>query len=208
MSEQNPYEKLGLTEDASFEEIQEAKKRLTQEHNGDRKLLEGIEAAYDAILMDRLKMRQEGKIPVPERIRYPEKLSQPPPSFTAVPVSRTPGWLQRLLDSPTRSDIIWTSGVYLFLSALIALSTPTSASTLPIALAFGVGFNFYFLNRKERKFGRSVLLTLAGLFAGIGLGTLLVAGLPTLIANIGFMPDKVLTLVTFIILWVIATFIR
>ncbi|HEY9891193.1 MAG TPA: CPP1-like family protein, partial [Candidatus Sericytochromatia bacterium] len=75
MSDQNPYEKLGVTEDASFDEIQDAKGRLLQQHRGDQKLIESVEAAYDAIIMDRLRMRQEGKIKVPERIRFPEKLS-------------------------------------------------------------------------------------------------------------------------------------
>ena len=65
MSDQNPYEKLGVTEDASFDEIQDAKGRLMQQHRGDQKLVESVEAAYDAIIMDRLRMRQEGKIKVP-----------------------------------------------------------------------------------------------------------------------------------------------
>ena len=45
MSDQNPYEKLGVTEDASFDEIQDAKGRLMQQHRGDQKLLESVEAA-------------------------------------------------------------------------------------------------------------------------------------------------------------------
>jgi len=58
MSEQSPYEQLGVTLDASFDEIQEARDRLKQQYSGEIKLLQSIEAAYDAILMDRLKMRQ------------------------------------------------------------------------------------------------------------------------------------------------------
>ncbi|WP_179139837.1 CPP1-like family protein, partial [Brachyspira hyodysenteriae] len=62
MSEQNPYEKLGVTQDATFDEIQDARSRLLQQYSGDPKHLEIVEAAYDTILMDRLRMRQEGKI--------------------------------------------------------------------------------------------------------------------------------------------------
>jgi len=79
MSDQNPYEKLGVSEEASFDEIQDARNRLFEQHSGDAKHLEVIEAAYDAILMDRLRMRQEGKIKVPERIRFPELRVQSPP---------------------------------------------------------------------------------------------------------------------------------
>jgi hypothetical protein len=77
MSEQSPYEQLGVTIDASFDEIQEARDRLTDQHSGERQVVESIEAAYDAILMDRLRMRQEGKIKVPERIRFPERQAPP-----------------------------------------------------------------------------------------------------------------------------------
>ncbi len=87
MSDQNPYEKLGVSEDASFDEIQEARNRLLEQHGGDGKNLEMIEAAYDAILMERLRMRQEGKIKVPERIRFPEMRVQSLPKESQHPSS-------------------------------------------------------------------------------------------------------------------------
>ena len=59
MSEQNPYEQLGVTEESSFEEIQEAKQRLVQQYQNDSKIVELIESAYDSVLMDRLRMRQD-----------------------------------------------------------------------------------------------------------------------------------------------------
>ncbi|WP_017804012.1 CPP1-like family protein, partial [Nodularia spumigena] len=85
MSDQNPYEKLGVSEDASFDEIQDARNRQLEQYNGDAKSLELIEVAYDAILMDRLRMRQEGKIKVPERIRFPELRVQLPAKDSPTP---------------------------------------------------------------------------------------------------------------------------
>ncbi len=99
MSSQNPYEQLGVTEASSFDEIQDARNRLFAEYEGDRKQLESIEAAYDAVLMDRLRLRQEGKIKVPDRIRFPEKMVQPAPAPAPSPVSNGPSWLQRLIDT-------------------------------------------------------------------------------------------------------------
>jgi hypothetical protein len=72
----------------------------------------------------------------------------------------------------------------------------------------GVGCNVYFLNRKERQLGRAVLLTLAGLLVGVGLGTLLGGLLTAQLAPIGFTTEKFATLVTFIILWLISSFLR
>ncbi|NES69281.1 MAG: molecular chaperone DnaJ, partial [Okeania sp. SIO2D1] len=48
MSDLSNYQQLGLTEDASFDEIQAAKERLKQQHSGDQKVIENIEAAYDS----------------------------------------------------------------------------------------------------------------------------------------------------------------
>ncbi|MFE1748919.1 CPP1-like family protein [Coleofasciculus sp. H7-2] len=207
MSEQNPYEKLGLSEDATFEEIQEARSRLVQEHHGEKELLEAMETAYDAILMERLRMRQEGKIKVPERIRFPERAIAPPPTFAPTPVNRSPAWLQNLIDTPSLQEVAWPSGLFLALSG-ITVYPATNDSMLPLNMALGAGLTLFLVNRKERKFGRALLLTLFGLFVGIGLGTLLNNVLMTPISNIGLTPDKFVTLVTFIILWLVSSFLR
>lgn len=208
MSDQNPYEKLGVTEDASFDEIQDAKGRLMQQHRGDQKLVEAVEAAYDAIIMDRLRMRQEGKIKVPERIRFPEKLSQSPPNFTQVPVNRSPAWLQRLWDTPTPADLIWPAVTFLLLSGVTIFYRASDESILPLVLALGVGCNVYFLNRKERQFGRAVLITLVGLIVGVGLGTVLGGLLKEQLTTIGFTAEKFSTMVTFFLFWLISSFLR
>lgn len=206
MSDQNPYEKLGVTEDASFDEIQDAKGRLMQQYRGDPKLLETVEAAYDAIIMDRLRMRQEGKIKVPERIRFPERLPQPPLSVSQASTNSSPAWLQRLLDTPTKADMLWPAVVFVILSGLTVLYS--DESILPLAVALGFGGSIYFLNRKEQKFGRALLLTLAGLLLGVGLGTVLGGALEAQITAIGLTIEKLATLVTFLLLWLISSFLR
>lgn len=207
MSEESFYEKLGVKEDASFEEIQEARKRQVQQHSGDQKRLELIEAAYDAILMDRLKMRQEGKIKVPERIRFPEKVSPAPSSFAPTPVKRSPAWLQRLIDTPSVTDVLWPTALFSLLSILVFFYPANDPTNLPLAVAFGVGLTLVLVNRKERQFVRAVLLTVAGLLVGIGLGTGLWSLIPQIV-NSGLTIEKFDTLVTFFILWLIGSFLR
>jgi hypothetical protein len=206
MSDQSPYEKLGVREDASFDEIQDAKGRLMQQHRGDQKVVEAVEAAYDAIIMERLRMRQEGKIKVPERIRFPERVTQAPPSFTPAPVNRSPAWLQRLWDTPTPPELIWPAVSFLLLSGLTIFYPDRDGSVLSLTLALGFGCSIYLLNRKERLLGRAVLLTLAGLLVGFGLGTLLSGLLPAQVVMID--PLKFATLVTFLVLWLISSFLR
>ncbi len=206
MSSQNAYEQLGVTEASSFEEIQDARNRLFTQHQGDRKQLESVEAAYDAVLMDRLRLRQEGKIKVPDRIRFPEKVTPPPPSPPSAPTGQATAWLQRLVDTPTRSDILIPAGVLTALSALVIVVP--SSNVLQMALILGMGASFYFLYRKERKLGRTVLLGLTGLVLGFLAGGVLGSLLPALVASIGLSTEVFASVVTFFVLWLVSSFLR
>lgn len=201
MSDKSAYERLGLDENASFDEIQEARNRLVQEHAGDRKQVEAIETAYDAILMDRLRLRQEGKIKVPDRIRFPERLVEPPPEFAPTSVKKTPDWLQRLLDTPSRGDILLPAAVFVG-TGLLSLSVPS------MGLALGVGASLYFLNRKEHKFGRAFLLTLIGLVIGVVFGLQIGQFIAPQLAQISLAAESFAALITFVFLWLISSFLR
>lgn len=201
MSDKNPYERLGLDEDATFDEVQEARNRLMQEHAGDRKQIEAVETAYEAILMERLRLRQEGKIKVPDRIRFPERLADPPPDFTPAPAKQTPGWLQRLIDTPSRNDILLPAALFVG-NGLLGLAAPA------LSLALGVGCSLYFLNRKEHKFGRAFLLTLIGLVVGVVVGLQIGQFLLPQLNQISLPLESFAALVTFFVLWLISSFLR
>jgi len=202
MNEQNSYETLGLTESSSFEDIQEARDRLIEECAGDRKRAEAIEAAYDAILMERLRLRQEGKIKVPDRIRFAESAAEPLPSKPAIPAPARPEWLTQLVDTPDRNEVLWP-GLTFSVLCLLGLYAPS------LALALGVGATIYFLNRKEHKFWRSVLLTVAGLAVGFAVGLSLAQGLMASGLQWAWAtPDVVTALITFIALWLLSSFFR
>jgi hypothetical protein len=208
MSDQNPYEKLGVSEDASFDEIQDARNRQLEQYNGDAKSIELIEVAYDAILMDRLRMRQEGKIKVPERIRFPELRVQSPAKETPNPPQQSPAWLQRMRDQPSPRDILLPGAWYLGLSSMSLLTPSPGGQVLQLALVLGVGVSIYFLKRKEDKFGRAVLLTLVGLIVGLIAGGLIANWLLPQINLAQISSDQFSTVLTFILLWLITSFLR
>lgn len=201
MSDTNPYDRLGITEESSFDEIQDAKSQLIQECGNDRKQIETIEAAYDAILMDRLRLRQEGKIKVPDRIRFPERLVEPPSEYTPTLTKQSPDWLQRFIDTPSRNDILVPAGLFLGAS-LLSISAPS------LALALGVGFSLYFINRKENKFGRAFLLTIVGLIVGIVLGLQIGGLIAESLAATPVTMEAFASIVTFIVLWLFSSFLR
>jgi hypothetical protein len=203
MSGNSHYELLGVNENSSFDEIQEARNNLLAEQGGDRKQTEAIEAAYDAILMDRLRLRQEGKIKVPERIRFPERLVEPPPDFAPSAPQQASGWLKSLFDKPVVSDLVMPGGMFLGLGALgFLLGNPT----LPLAL--GVGLCLYFLNQKERKFMRSFLLTMGGLVVGCVVGLQLSALLASQLAAVPVAAETFAAGVALVVLWIVSSFLR
>jgi FtsH-binding integral membrane protein len=96
---------------------------------------------------------------------------------------------------------VWPAGLFIGLSAL---SIPAAA----LALAVGVGVSLYFLNRKEKKFGRAILLTLIGLIIGIVVGLQIDSLFPLQIATIGLEAESFAAIVTFFILWLVSSFLR
>ena len=214
MSEKNHYETLGLDENSSFEEIQDARNRLLKKHSGDRKQAEAIEMAYDAILMDRLRLRQEGKIKVPDRIRFPERPKEMLPQSLSKPTPQAPNWLQQFLDNPSQNEILWPAIAFSGVAILGLLDNPEPGqmSSLPaIALSLGVIFCIYFLSRKENKFFRSLGLTFGGLVVGVVFGRLLSDLVVGPVSNLGLgqitsQGFEVFT--TAFLLWLISSFLR
>ena len=208
MSEQNPYEQLGVTENSSFEEIQAAKKRLFEQYGNDSAVLETVEIAYDSIIMDRLRLRQEGKIKVPEKIRFPERNLEKSIKMPQIVKEDSAVWLQELIDTPSQADILWPTGIFLTLSAIAVFAQNGGASILPLLMALGFIANIYFLNRKEGRAGRAFLISFLALFAGIALGT----GLANLLLSQGGITtlgqDRFASTVTFCLFWLVSCFLR
>ena len=205
MSAQSPYDKLGVSEGATFEEIQTARAQLVEELAGDQRKISEVEAAYDSVLMERLRLRQEGKIKVPDRIRFPEKLVQPAPAATPTTAAKSTQWLKSLVDQPAGKDIAFPGIAMAGLGTLVYFY-PT-AQVLQVAMALATGTTLYFTYRKERKLGRSILLGVTGLLLGFTLGgiayTLLLPYFPMLPGN-----EIVISLVTFLVLWLVSSFTK
>ncbi|MFK8183670.1 MAG: CPP1-like family protein [Phormidesmis sp.] len=214
MSEQNVhYETLGLTEASSFEEVQSARKRLVADYEDSPQKKETVEAAYDAILMERLRLRQEGKIKVPDRIRFAEKQAKPTVSSSpgiGLPEGGGSQWFSDLIDQPeSSSELLWPSivfGALAGISWLVASPDSLGAST---ALGIGMMCAIYFLNKKTRKLWRSLGLTSAALFVGLGLGLIVVQVLSSQGTTLDdAQVSSLATSITLLVLWFVTGFLR
>ncbi|GJD06019.1 hypothetical protein Gasu2_04600 [Galdieria sulphuraria] len=81
--ELNPYRSLGVSEDASYEEVEAAYQRLVKKYQGNEKQLIKLEMYKDKIFEDQLRARMEGRTRVkvkesPAERRLSQKRFQPP----------------------------------------------------------------------------------------------------------------------------------
>lgn len=206
MTEQNPYNQLGVAENASFDEIQSAKQRLSEQYQNDMQQLHKIESAYDAIIMDRLRMRQEGKIKVPDGIRFAEKVPETPQAMVSDPTTNYGQSLSAWFTKPEGNTLSLSSSLFGSLS-LLTLLAPFVVTPSPSSFFLSLGFfaNLYLGNRKDNKFFRSILFSLLGLCLGLLLG----AGLASL--HLPFFTlsiDDLSVLTTLVCFWIISNFLR
>jgi hypothetical protein len=210
----SPYERLGIAPDASFDEVQAARDRRLEAVGDDPQARARVEADYDAVLMERLRERQQGRVSSaalsaskreelkPAAVRAPSRPSLPAlPALPQLPggkLSRPSFALPRLslAEGRERWFPLLADGVLV----LLLLVTPAGSAELLLALATGV--TVVNLQRRNGRFlaavGWSFLLLSVGLLLGGGLAQLLdpslPLGLPLALEQVQSLPALILLL--------------
>lgn len=207
----DPYQQLGISVDASFDDVQAARQARLADLGDDALARARVEAAYDAILMNRLRERQQGRVSTAARSASQREQASPPPQSRAAGASlpRLPqlpvGSLKRpALALPALAMAsgreLWfpliTSGVLLLL--LFALSAPPAELLLSLA-TLATLLN---LQRRSGRFLASLGWSMALLSLGLLLGSLISGsldptmplGLPITLQQVESLPALVLLL--------------
>lgn len=210
----SPYELLGIAPDASFDEVQAARDSTLAAVGDDPQARARVEAAYDAVLMERLRERQQGRVSSaalsaskreevkPVVARTPSRPALPAlPSLPQLPGAKLPRpsfTLPSLQLAEGRGRWFPLAG-HGALLVLLLLTPPGSAQVL-LALATGVTVvnlqrrNGHFLAAVGWSFALlSVGLLIGGLFAQL-LHPSLPLGLPLGIEQVQSIPALVLLL--------------
>jgi len=199
----SPYERLGIAVDASFEAVQAAKQERLAEVGENPQARARIEAAYDAVLMDRLKERQQGKVSSAalnasqrEAVRPAAAPSPPRPSLPPLP---------KIADLP-RPTVALAQGRERWLplavaAGLLGLLLLAPARTAELVLAFATLLTTFALQRRGSRLlvaaGWSVLLLSLGLLLG---GLLLSVIDPSLPLGLPLAPQQVQALPALVVL--------
>jgi len=176
-----PYERLGITPEASFDAVQQARNARLLEAGEDPLARSRVEAAYDAVLMDRLKERQQGKVSTAARSASVKEQQQatPPPRL---PLPAVPKVTLPRVSAPSFSASSFSliegqdrwfalAGSGLLLTLLLLLPTPPAELLLALATALCV----VCLQRRRRRLLAAVGWGFGLLTLGLTLGGLLVA---------------------------------
>ena len=180
------YQQLGIQEDASFDAVQRAKTRKLAACGDDSQAKAQVEAAYDAVLMDRLKRRQAGHLSseaasaseqearATTLLRFPAlprlpRLLMPPGDLSADELKTRIGWP---VFSLAEGQQLWLPlCVYSGLLAWVFVF-PITTEALSLSLSIGASTMIVTLLWRGSGFMRSVLWGLAGLVVGILFGFL------------------------------------
>ena len=209
----NPYERLGISPDASFDDVQAAKQARLAEVGEDPMSRARIEAAYDAVLMERLKDRQQGKVSTAALNASQREAAKPAakpaaakpvlPSLPSLPALPRPALnlsapaLPRLALAEGRERWFPVAGGAVLLGILLL----SPAANAELVLAFATVLTVVNLQRRLGRLlpavGWSVLLLSAGLL----LGGLLVSAIdPSLPLGLPLAPPQVQSLPALVLL--------
>ena len=217
---EDPYTRLGLSQDATFEQVQAAKARCIADVDGDDQARARVEAAYDAVLMARLRGRQQGQVSpaaatASQREEGVGSASLTGPSFPGTSV------LQRLrtnLPDPSQSlasltpqwSLVEGQGRLVRVIAGIAGLGLLVVSVASVQLVLALACIGVFLSqvRRGRRPLASLGWTLLALLVGLVVGSLFTIALsPTALQQLSITPAQIQALPAAVLLWLAALFL-
>lgn len=184
----NPYTLLGIAPQSTFEEVQAARQAKLDAVGDDPLARSKVEAAYDAVLMDRLKERQQGRVSSAARSASQKETLPTPARPSLAQLTNLPSLsIPRIGGGASKpgqplSFSLATGRERLFplishgLLLVLALGFPGTAPDALLALAALT--TLVNLQRRNGTFGRSVGSTVLLLALGLGLSQLLLMVLP------------------------------
>ncbi|KAL7131432.1 hypothetical protein ABFS83_12G002700 [Erythranthe nasuta] len=189
----DPYKRLGISKEASEDEIQASRNFLIQTYGGHKPSVDAIESAHDKIIMQKFYERKNPKINIKKKVR---EVSQS--KYIQAVTSR--------FRTPSTNVIVKTAVAFVVLGALTVLFPTEEGPTLQVAISLIVTMYFIYdrLKSKLRAFlygaGSFALAWLLGTF-------LMVSVMPPILKGPRSL-EVTTSLISYIILWVSSTYLR
>jgi hypothetical protein len=216
----DPYTRLGLSQDATFEQVQAAKARCIADVDGDDQARARVEAAYDAVLMARLRGRQQGQVSpaAATASQREEGIGSAPltgPSFPGTSVlqklrTNLPDPSQSLASLTPQWSLVEGQGrIVRVIAGIVGLGLlVVSVASVQLVLALACIGVFLSQVRRGRRPLASLGWTLLALLVGLVVGSLFTTALsPTALQQLSINPAQIQALPAAILLWLAALFL-
>ena len=217
---EDPYTRLGLSQDATFEQVQAAKARCIAEVAGDDQARARVEAAYDAVLMARLRGRQQGQVSpaaatASQREEGVGSASLTGPSFPGTSVlqklrTNLPDPSQSLASLTPQWSLVEGQGrLVRVIAGIVGLGLLlVSVASVQLVLALACIGVFLSQVRRGRRPLASLGWTLLALLVGLVVGSLFTTALsPTALQQLSITPAQIQALPAAVLLWLAALFL-
>lgn len=189
----DPYKRLGISEEASEEEIQAARNYLINRYGGHKPSLDAIESAHNKIIMRSFYDRKNPKINLKKKVR---EVSQ----------SRVVKAVTSRFETPATNIIIKTAIAFIILGVLTVLFPTEEGPTLQVAISLVA--SIYFIHSRLKSRMRAFLYGFAAFFGSWLLGTFLMVSVvpPLLKGPRNF--EVTTSLISYVLLWIASTYLK
>ncbi|KAF3790693.1 CHAPERONE-LIKE PROTEIN OF POR1 [Nymphaea thermarum] len=189
----DPYKRLGISREATEEEIQAARNFLISKYAGHKPSVDAIESAHDKIIMQSFLERKSPKLNIKKKMR---EVSQ----------TRVVKAITSRFEMPSMNIVIKTAAAFAILGALTVLYPTEEGPTLQVAISLVAAI--YFIYQRLRSRIRAVLYGLGVFFGSWLLGTfLMVSVIPPLLKGPRSL-EVTTSLITYVFLWVSSSYLK
>ncbi|XAR63866.1 hypothetical protein NMG60_11024000 [Bertholletia excelsa] len=191
----DPYKRLGLSRDASEEEIWGARNFLLDQYAGHERSAESIEAAFEKLLMASFIQRKRTKINLKSRLK--KKVEESPP------------WVKNLLnfvEMPPTVIILRRLFLFSFMAGWSIMNSAESGPAFQVAISLAACI--YFLNDKTKSLARAFIIGFGSLVVGWVCGSCLVPMIPSVLVFRTWTLELLTSLVVFVFLFLGCTFLK
>ncbi|KAK9827891.1 hypothetical protein WJX74_008011 [Apatococcus lobatus] len=206
-------QKLGVSEEAGFEQVLRAKNKLIQQNQGDTEQQLRIDSAYEVLLMQSMNARLSGSAKIPTRVKFADDIQIPRTQKVNKFLQNIPGKPQ-VAGPPAQRDFGIQSAAFGVLAATILIQglSPTAGPSDVPTLQLGIGSlaaGYFLKERRKATTGKAIGLVLGGILAGVALGSLLNLWLQVDIVPIAGVSSSAVFISEFVVigLWATSAFL-
>lgn len=189
----DPYRRLGISEEASGDEIQAARNFLISKYGWHKPSAEAIEKAHNKIIMQKFHEKRNPKIDIKKKVRDVKQ------SWFIQAVTG-------MFKAPATKFILKSSLAFIALGVLTVLFPTEDGPTVQVLLSLIA--TIYLIHERLKKKFRALVYGIGAFFFSWFLGTFLVISvIPPIIKGLrGF--EVLTSLVTYFLLWIASTYLQ